>query len=71
MVLPRFLCSYWIWAYWINMFAWVLRALVVNEYTTSKYGEVQPNGLTLGENILIRFGFFDGNGNAYTSEWIW
>ena len=53
------------------MFAWVLRALVVNEYTTGKYGEVQPNGLTLGENILIRFGFFDGNDTAYTSDWIW
>lgn len=53
------------------MFAWVLRALVVNEYTTGKYGEVQQNGLTLGENILIRFGFFDEADNAFTSEWIW
>jgi hypothetical protein len=53
------------------MFAWVLRALVVNEFTTSKYSAVQANGLTLGENILIRFGFVDGNGNPFTSEWIW
>lgn len=63
--------SYWIWAYWINVFGWVLRSLVVNEYTTSKYDELQPNGLTAGENILSRFGFVDGNGDAYTSEWVW
>lgn len=64
-------CSYWKWAYWINFFGWVLRSLIINEYTTSKYDEPQDNGLTLGENILIRFGFTDGNGDAYTSEWIW
>lgn len=63
--------SYWIWAYWINMFAWTLRSLVVNEYTTSKYDELQENGLTAGENILARFGFTDGDGEAFTGEWVW
>ena len=52
------------------MFAWILRSLVLNEYTTSKYGEVQANGLTEGENILVRFGFYN-DGGALTSEWIW
>jgi hypothetical protein len=70
-VLPLNFYSYWIWAYWINMFAWVLRALVVNEYTGSKYDAIQENGLTLGENVLIRFGFVDGDGVPFTSEWIW
>lgn len=53
------------------MFAWTLRSLVVNEYTTSKYDELQENGLTAGENILARFGFTDGDGEAFTGEWVW
>lgn len=53
------------------MFGWILRSLVVNEYTSGKYSEMQPNGLTEGENILTRFGFVDGNGEAFTSEWVW
>jgi hypothetical protein len=45
--------------------------LVVNEFTTSKYDVLQPNGMTVGENVLILFGFKDANGDPYTTEWVW
>lgn len=70
-VQPDVIPDYWIWAYWINMFAWTLRSLVVNEHTANQYDAIQQNGYTLGENILSRFEFTDGDGEAYTEEWMW
>ena len=64
------LTSYWIWAYWINLFAWLLRSLNVNEFQSPKWDEVQGNGLTAGENILIQFGF-TLNGEPFTYSWVW
>lgn len=64
--------SYWLWVYWMNIFAWALRGLAVNEFDSGKYnGPSAIPGKTEGEVILERFGFYDGNGNAYTSEWAW
>ena len=61
---------YWIWAYWINIFAWILRGLVINEYQSGKYDQIQENGNTFGENILIRFGFtFEDE--PFGFEWVW
>ena len=31
-VQPDVIPDYWIWVYWINLFAWVIRAVVINEY---------------------------------------
>lgn len=69
-VQPDVIPDYWIWAYWINMFAWFFRALVVNEYQSGKYDEEQANGLTEGENILVLFGF-TLNDEPFEYEWVW
>jgi hypothetical protein len=65
-------CSYYIWIYWINYFAWLLRALVVNEFATGAYDEeIAPGaGVTVGEATLIRFGF-TLNDEPFTREWVW
>lgn len=69
-VQPDVIPAYWIWAHWINIFAWILRGLVVNEYQSGKYNQMLDNGFTVGENVLIRFGFtFDGQPFGY--EWVW
>jgi hypothetical protein len=38
-VQPSVIPPYWIWAYWINLFAWVFRGLAVNEYQSGKYDQ--------------------------------
>lgn len=42
----------------------------MNEFDSGKYEEMQGNGLTEGENILIRFGMVH-NGEPFTKEWVW
>jgi hypothetical protein len=59
------------------MFAWILRGLVVNEFDSGKYDELvnitSPDGqiatVTEGEATIIRFGFTNSDGEAYTFEW--
>jgi hypothetical protein len=64
--------SYWIWIYWLNIFAWALRGLAVNEFDSGKYdGPSEVPGMTIGDVILSRFGFVDGNEDPYTFEWAW
>jgi hypothetical protein len=44
----------------------------VNEYDSGKYDTIsEVSGLTEGQEILTRFGFTDGDGEAYTFEWAW
>ena len=71
-VQPDVIPAYWIWVYWINLFAWMLRALLVNEYQSGKYDvETYPgSGETVGDTILTRFGF-TLNGEAFGYEWVW
>lgn len=58
--------------YWLNIFAWALRGLAVNEFASGKYDDPSEiPGKTRGEVVLERFGFVDGNGDAYTFEWAW
>lgn len=52
------------------MFAWLLRTLNVNEFQSPKWAEVQENGLTAGENILVQFGLLL-NGEPFTYSWVW
>jgi len=70
-VQPNVIPPYYIWIYWINPFAWILRGLVVNEFASGAYDYPLSNtsDTTVGEEILIQFGFSDGDGNAYTLEW--
>lgn len=70
------MCSYWTWLYWINIFAWAFRGLIVNEYDSGKYdtdsGQYDASlgkNLTVGEIALKQGGFVDRNGVPYTFEW--
>jgi hypothetical protein len=58
------------------MFAWLLRGLVVNEFDSGKYNELSTSPrprtrplLSRGEATIIRFGFTNSDGDAYTFEW--
>lgn len=75
-VTPNNIPDYWIWLYWLNVFAWAFRGLVVNEFDSGKYdadsGQINPatgQNLTTGELILIQSGFIDRQGDAYAFEW--
>ena len=50
----------WIWAYWISPFAYAMRAMVINEMTSSSWtyndGSAPP-GSTVGLAALDSFGF--------------
>merc|ERR1719469_534243 len=62
------------WAYWANLISWTLRALVLNEFLSDRYAEIQDNGLSDGENILIRLGFYYGSEDdpkSFTDAWTW
>lgn len=70
-VQPDVIPIYWIWAYWMNYFAWAFRALVVNEFDSGRYSNpvVSDPSISEGEAILTRFGFVDKNDEPYTIEW--
>jgi hypothetical protein len=56
------------------MFAWILRGLVVNEFDSGKRWSASPREnltttVTEGEATIIRFGFTNSDGDAYTFEW--
>ncbi|GMH32356.1 hypothetical protein BSKO_00190 [Bryopsis sp. KO-2023] len=54
--------GYWIWAYWISPFAYGVRALAINEFTSPRWSSVTPG---LGESALLELDF-------HTSRsWIW
>ena len=70
-VQPDVIPPYYIWIYWSNLFAWIIRAVAINEYQSGKYDEViYEDGTTKGEAILERFGFTI-NGEAFGYEWVW
>lgn len=53
------------------MFAWVIRAVAINEYQSEEYSEVvSDDGTTQGEAILERTGF-TLRGEAFGYEWVW
>ncbi|KAG2432130.1 hypothetical protein HXX76_009056 [Chlamydomonas incerta] len=59
--------DYWIWAYYISPFAWALRCVVINEFTSQRWGYPSPltPDMTTGEEALASFDFFT------TWEWYW
>mmetsp|Transcript_2153 Transcript_2153/g.3908 ORF Transcript_2153/g.3908 Transcript_2153/m.3908 type:complete len:1099 (-) Transcript_2153:1265-4561(-) len=71
-VQPDVIPDYWIWVYWSNLFAWVLRALVVNEYQSGKYDypAFEGSNITEGDAILNQFGM-TLNGEPFGFEWSW
>ena len=70
-VQPNVIPPYYIWIYWMNLFAWVIRAVVINEYQSGYYDTVvDENGTTEGEAILARFGF-EFHGEPFEYVWVW
>ena len=69
-VQPDVIPGYWIWAYWMNVFAWILRSLAVNEYQSGKYNDLTPSGETEGSQVLMNFGFSQDD-EAFEFEWVW
>ncbi|KAL7543144.1 hypothetical protein ACHAXR_013435 [Thalassiosira sp. AJA248-18] len=70
-VQPDVIPPYYIWIYWSNLFAWIIRAIAINEYQSGLYDEVvYEDGTTKGEAILERFGF-STKGEAFGYEWVW
>lgn len=56
---------WWIWAYYISPFAYALRAIVINEMTSSKWDAPTSSGVPTGISALDSFGFFTDR------KWIW
>jgi ABC-type lipoprotein export system ATPase subunit len=52
--------------YWLNPFAWVYRALVVNEFRSERWQQANASDL-----ILKNAGFIDPSGAPFGTEWIW
>ncbi|GKY93223.1 hypothetical protein MPSEU_000290000 [Mayamaea pseudoterrestris] len=70
-VQPDVIPNYYIWLYWLNPFAWLLRGLVVNQFESGQFDEASSEpGLTDGELVLVRFGFTLDD-EPYTFEWVW
>jgi ABC-type multidrug transport system ATPase subunit/ABC-type multidrug transport system permease subunit len=70
-VQPDIIPPYYIWIYWMNLFAWISRAVVINEYQSGRYDTiVSEDGTTEGEAIMERFGF-TFKGEAYEYVWVW
>jgi len=63
-IAPNTIPNYYEWIYWYNPVAWALRAVVVNEFTSTKYSEEE------GLEILSFLGFVDPQGQPFSREWI-
>jgi ABC-type lipoprotein export system ATPase subunit len=63
-IAPDLIPNFYQWIYWYNPLAWAYRALVLNEFRSSKYTEEESN------SILIFAGFTYSNGKPFGSEWI-
>ncbi|GKY96133.1 hypothetical protein MPSEU_000573400 [Mayamaea pseudoterrestris] len=59
---PATIPGYFKWLYWWNPFAWVYRALVVNEFRCGRWEN--PN------QILENGGFIGPDGNPFSNRWI-
>jgi len=71
-VQPDVIPPYYIWIYWINLFAWTIRAVVINEFESGEYDEVvnPQTGETQGEAIMRQFGF-TLDGEPFHFVWTW
>jgi len=70
LVVPEVIPNYYTWIYWWNPLAWAYRALLVNEFSSSKYDEIYPAaGQRVGDVILVAGGMIY-RGSAFAREWI-
>jgi hypothetical protein len=58
----------WIWFYWINPIAYVLKAVLVNEFTASDYDFIDCDGTVCGRygDIVLQ-----SRGNPVEVVWVW
>eukprot|EP00522_Entomoneis_paludosa_P007380 CAMPEP_0172455684 /NCGR_PEP_ID=MMETSP1065-20121228/12192_1 /TAXON_ID=265537 /ORGANISM="Amphiprora paludosa, Strain CCMP125" /LENGTH=1539 /DNA_ID=CAMNT_0013208153 /DNA_START=180 /DNA_END=4799 /DNA_ORIENTATION=- len=62
-VAPNAIPSFYWWAYWLSPYGWAYRALVVNEFRSSRWEDP--------DEILVRLGFTLPNSEeAFGKEWI-
>lgn len=64
-IAPNTIPNYYSWIYWYNPLAWAYRALIVNEFTSSKYTPQETNFK------LRLLGFVDSQGEPFTRVWIY
>lgn len=69
LVNPDVIPVYYKFIYWWNPFAWTYRALLVNEFRSKDYDEIDDSGKSLGETILMSQGF-EFQDAAFGNEWI-
>lgn len=71
-VQPNVIPPYYIWIYWINLFAWIFRGIVINEFLSPTYDQVvdDVDGTTEGEEIMKRYGY-TFHGEPFEFIWIW
>jgi ABC-type Mn2+/Zn2+ transport system ATPase subunit len=63
-IAPNTIPTYYVWIYWYNPLSWAYRALVVNEFTSTKYTEEE------GQQDLRNLGFVDSSGQTFGRVWI-
>lgn len=59
---PETIPWFFSWIYWWNPFAWIYRALVVNEFTSGRWESP--------ETVVSNAGFNGYSGDPYGSEWV-
>lgn len=60
-VAPDIIPTFYVWFYWWNPFAWVYRALIVNEFRSGRYEDP--------DQVLITLGFVL-DGEPFGKDWI-
>ena len=63
-IAPNVVPNYYSWIYWYNPMAWAYRALIVNEYRSDYYSEIE------GDFILRFTGFVDANDQPFDQVWV-
>lgn len=61
-VAPDTIPNYYVWLYWWNPFAWIYRALLVNEFRSGRWQDP--------DQILSLAGFVTGDGQPFGQEWV-
>jgi len=72
-ITPDNIPNYYGWVYWWNPLAWAYRALLLNEFLSSRWSftfDGDTSGMTAGQQVLRVNGFVLPNGQVFGKEWI-
>ena len=72
-IAPDNIPNYYSWLYWWNPLAWAYRALVVNEFLSSRWDspvDGDDSGMTVGQQVLESNGFLLPNGEVFGQDWV-